>query len=127
MDRYINIGGHKVTAGSDYSTSEVKTADRWIDGKPIYRKVVNINGTTDGTDGSIAINQTSLGIDIDTPIYLMAGNKYLILPRLWNTNDKVTACFYKNGTDWSIEVVTNRIAYPNIALACVIEYTKTTD
>ena len=33
----------------EYSTSEVKTNKVWIDGKPIYRKVINVSGTYYGT------------------------------------------------------------------------------
>jgi hypothetical protein len=39
---FVNIGGHKVSAGQKYSTTEVKTGDVWIDGKPIYRRTWNI-------------------------------------------------------------------------------------
>ena len=42
---FVNIGGHKVSVGQKYSTTEVKTGDVWINGKPIYTRVVSVNGT----------------------------------------------------------------------------------
>ena len=43
---FANIGGHKLSIGKKYSTSEVRTGDVWIDGKPIYRKVIEFTSTT---------------------------------------------------------------------------------
>lgn len=34
---------NELKGGEIYSTSEVKTNKKWINGKPIYRKVVNVN------------------------------------------------------------------------------------
>ena len=37
-----------------YSTSEVLTAERWINGKPVYRKVVSMGALPNTTTKSIA-------------------------------------------------------------------------
>ena len=49
VDVVENGNMHAVTSNAvadslSYSTQEVKTGGTWIDGKPIYRKVLNING-----------------------------------------------------------------------------------
>lgn len=36
----LNIGGQLIE-NTDYSIGEVKTGARWIDGKPIYKKVIS--------------------------------------------------------------------------------------
>lgn len=41
----LNIGGQLIE-NTDYSTGEVKTGARWIDGKPIYRRVFQGTLTT---------------------------------------------------------------------------------
>ena len=64
---FVNLGGHKVSAGIKYSTSEVRTGDVWIDGKPIYRKYTEINVSDMTTSASYLryydlINSPKLGI-----------------------------------------------------------------
>ena len=38
------VTSNAVAEALSYSTEEVNTGKKWIDGKPIYRKVLNING-----------------------------------------------------------------------------------
>jgi len=47
-----------------YSTDEINTGGKWIDGKPIYRKVIPFTLT----DGVAVINTSTLGLNVDTPI-----------------------------------------------------------
>ena len=49
---FVNIGGHKVSAGVKYSTTEVKTGDVWINGKPIYRKTWDLTLTKNSTSSA---------------------------------------------------------------------------
>lgn len=51
-----------------YSTEEIKTNKVWIDGKPIYRKIVKGVGTSLGIswDGSINKGMIPISADIDT-------------------------------------------------------------
>lgn len=39
-----SVTSDAVSRAMSYSTNEVDTGAKWIDGKPIYRKVINING-----------------------------------------------------------------------------------
>ena len=50
----------------NYSTSEVKTNKKWIDGKPIYRKVFNT--TTPSSDGEILVATLSSDVEWVTKI-----------------------------------------------------------
>lgn len=51
-----------------YSTEEVKTNKVWIDGKPIYRKVIKGVGTSLGLswNGSVSSGTVPISADIDT-------------------------------------------------------------
>lgn len=44
----------------DYSTSETNTGKKWIDGKPIYRKVVDTGTLPNGTAKTVAHNISNL-------------------------------------------------------------------
>jgi hypothetical protein len=99
-----------------YSTSEVKTNKIWIDGKPIYRKAIEINVGTTEVSYSIANNISQAWIDMGNSWCTWGGNRTYPLPRLmaeyYITNDfKLTV---KSSTGTNTGYV-------------VIEYTKTTD
>ena len=124
----IPTGWESVTNPDSYSTSEVKTNMTWIDGKPIYRKVVQINGLPNNTettyqtgiingetikyDGFLSLSESDLGLQhmpYFSP-YSSTGNVYY-----WVRKD-TTYIHIKTGTDRS-----SSSAY------IIIEYTKTTD
>lgn len=48
-------------AYSNFSTSEVKTAYTWIDGKPIYKKTIDVAPLPNNTAKNVAHNITDLG------------------------------------------------------------------
>lgn len=56
----IDFNGTTVPAGweevQDYSTNEIKTGKKWIDGKPIYRKVFTGTGLASNTVHNVALN-----------------------------------------------------------------------
>ena len=133
LNEQLNIDDSKITTGNvwsgakvaeeiefvdnknNYSTEE-KVIGEWIDGKPIYRKVININAInlnnwgyipeTDNLSIKKIINATAMGINDSFPDCV--ANLY--------------ARRYPNGNfgfialDWSIIVTT-----------IILEYTKTTD
>ena len=56
-----SISALKSSLDNIYSTSEVKTKDVWIDGKPIYRKVVYFDSSTMNANISFAHGISNLG------------------------------------------------------------------
>ena len=56
-----SISALKSSLDNIYSTSEVKTKDVWIDGKPIYRKVVYFDSSTTNANISFAHGISNLG------------------------------------------------------------------
>ena len=100
-----------------YSTSE-KVVGTWIDGKPIYRKIVDIGSLTNGTQKVVNHN-----INIETPIRC-SGICY---------NPSASMIFTLPMETITIWLDVNQIvAYPktdrtNTTAKAIIEYTKTTD
>ena len=103
-----------VDSSNSYSTDEVKTGGKWIDGKPIYRKVLITTTLINGGEigwGGLESNITSLNIDNCIASYAIIehmGMRYLqFMP------DQGGFVSYYSGI-------------PNDAKV-VMEYTKTTD
>ena len=106
-----------------YSTSEVKTNKVWIDGKPIYRKVVSLTVSIRG-DNSIAHNIANLDTVVLATGVGINNNVRYILPY----------CSYSD-TDYDVSIRTTAtdiiVNYGGQVCALetkiTIEYTKTTD
>lgn len=100
--------------GEIYSTSEVKTNKVWIDGKPIYRKMIQISVGTTEVSYSIANNISQAWIDMGSSWITWGGNRTYPLSRLmaeyYITNDLKLALKSVSGTN------TGYVA---------VEYTKT--
>lgn len=100
-----------------YSTSETKTGGTWIDGKPIYRKV--LTGTVIPSNGSVAIS----GVSMVTDQYgMLRGSN-----GLWEANK--TGYFqvdYNEQTD-SVTYYFSDTSGLSRDWFIVVEYTKTTD
>ena len=102
---YINILITEFSNLANYSTSESDTGMRWIDSKPIYRKVVNFgalpNASTKAVNHGISnlntvvnfygniLNSTTgdrLSLNVPSP----SGPQYDILTTVTNTQVKIT-------------------------------------
>ncbi len=109
--------------GNNYSTSEIKTGQTWIDGKPIYRKCFNgfnfTNGQTMVSNVSSFVNAYGLG-DPGTGI-----TRQIPYYEFYNSNSYMCR-FYKSGSNIILESQLGGVGHTAI-LNCTIEYTKTTD
>lgn len=130
-EEFVQVNGDLLIGESNlvnqYSTSEIKTHKKWIDGKPIYRKVVLINSIS-GTN----VNEIAVPTNIDTMlpnvcgiVYDNSGNGYFInYNNVYNTGQDIGAFYYKTHNCISIK----QYAEFNINNGyIIIEYTKTTD
>jgi hypothetical protein len=113
-----------------YSESEVKTNKVWIDGKPIYRKVITFNS---GTVTSSA--QTNKDVLFSTELdSLVSMNGYVgftsgdVLINTYLGADNHVACYHlKNSSGSSVEFGVQGNIYNNRTVVIIVEYTKTTD
>lgn len=117
-----NIDLETVVNDCVYSTAEKKIG-KWIDGKPIYRKMIDLGNLPNAATKNVAHGLTIANVNI-VHFYGIAksGNIYLSLPHcsIDNTNDAI----FINSKNITIQTGSNRSGYTGY---CVLEYTKTTD
>lgn len=109
-----------------YSTSETRTGKTWIDGKPIYRKVINT-----GALPAASTKTVSIGVqNIDTVIVLAGiaiqrstGN-VIPLPNTTTDNNNIQIWIENLSTIYIRVIPTWASQYQSFV---TIEYTKTTD
>ena len=123
----IGYSQEYVNRDNTYSTSEIKTNKVWIDGKPIYRIVLDTTDTN-STSNWKQYNYSTLGIPsgIDTAWFPEA---YSIIVQ---ENNPYVESFYSQGTriqtspaTAKINILGNGTAYSRYII--IMEYTKTTD
>jgi hypothetical protein len=120
----------------DYSTEETDTGKHWIDGKPIYRKVLNVGHLTLNTEANIGVMQLYPNTNIPNMERMISfrGMGY------WDNGfaDNLTPMYQDGIADISkIRVfysntsnsicVTTWADRTNVSLVVIIEYTKSTD
>ena len=127
---YVNNIIIKINNSNEiYSSSEIKIGT-WIDGKPLYRKVISgtLNDvTTAGTNvnSDVAINVDNRNITIIENAFVVASNRWWTLPFISNTG-YVTIAFVSSGGN-AIRFRSNDTTYNGAACYCSVIYTKTTD
>ena len=116
------------TGADVYSTNETLTNKVWIDGKPIYRKVVYFGDLPNNTSKSIAHGISNLGYIIHWYGFCKGKTNELQrpipFPGISSTNDQAVR-LYSNNTTLSIACVGDNSAYGDCYVT--IEYIKTTD
>lgn len=122
------IYGIKFGGGSlpDYSTTEQRTGQKWIDGKPVYQKTM----VFDDISGRITYSSGVLNLDIETVVEFFAwvklgsqgGSQWITSPFIEN-NAYRCDCHYQSQDD-KIYVNSNWGATNAIV---TFKYTKTTD
>lgn len=122
---HTNEGVDSDGISDEYSTYEIKTNKVWIDGKPIYRKVINF-----GTLPNNNVKKVSHGIlNIDTFVSIN-GITFTIektataLPYAHSDSTNEVSLFIE-GTNVAIRTFGNKTNY--IKTYVTLEYTKTTD
>jgi len=123
------------TAGSGeaenevYSTSEVKTNKVWIDGKPIYRKVINFGNLPNAAIGYVQTGFAQGEIFVTRASGVTTnGTTQYFLPYVHPTTLGKCVSLYAETTSGNI-VVTIRTGEDRSAHTAyvILEYTKTTD
>lgn len=107
---------------NSYSTSEVKTGDTWIDGKPIYRKVITIPSFKD-----VVIN-VNTGITNAETIFIKSGTweRPDVPNKIYSLDNTYMGQYEFNRQNGILNISTNN-QYVTFSGYIVLEYTKTTD
>lgn len=117
---YINITDDESVCNNNYSTSEIDTGKKWVNGKPIYRKVVEIPSSSG--ESNITHN---LGIDFCISVsgfgYYAGNVDYLPIPYVGSEGGRIVIA---NITGNNFTLVST-YALSNIRI--ILEYTKTVD
>lgn len=134
----VNYNGTTVpegytTVGNDYSTTEINTGQTWIDGKPIYRKVINFgslpNTSIKNVSTDLLINEVNIVNYYGTAQGQSGALKYVLhLPDIFvdtpTQSIRLTINTQNNKYNITIQAGSDRSNYDAFV---VIEYTKTTD
>lgn len=131
----IPVGWEEVDDPNDYSTQEQKIGT-WIDGKPLYRKVITGVINNDATNWQVLATISGLNIDtlMITTTNLIEYNdgEYRVVHEL-PYHDRVTYAkfvhlYVSKGSNVEVLVPSNYINdFINNKVIVIIEYTKTTD
>ena len=131
VDEVTSGNMHSVTSNAvakamSYSTSEVNTGKKWIDGKPIYRKVVDCGALPNATYKYVNHNISNLEAFINiSVISSTASGSGTMLPYV-NPNILTTQISYTySKTQIELRTATDYSSYINTY--AILEYTKTTD
>lgn len=115
-----------------YSTSEVKTGYKWIDGKPIYRKIFTGN-MTNTTNSWVNLQQCNLTnadsiLDIKGTITNTSSDKRVLLINSFENSSYHCAFSYLWQTDY-LQCNVSGWTYSNFGFKYIVAiyYTKTTD
>ena len=128
---------NELKSGEVYSTTEVKTGKKWIDGKDIYRIVINDTlGTSNNNWKQINVfsaNYVDKVVSLEGIFSVSNGSFYNIpFTRITDSsfsNKEFCLCnFDPVSGKYSIIAVSNNFsAYSGRPFTAIIEYTKTTD
>lgn len=123
IEQYFDEGLQRTQS---YSTTETLTGGTWIDGKPIYRKVIE-NNTVSGSGWQTLISSGFESVKTMVKIYgiLYTNDGYIISLPWGETSYAISVRF--NTTNKKIYIKMESTAFYNRPYKLVFEYTKTTD
>lgn len=123
----INVDGEEIYNQNvmNYSTTE-QVVGKWIDGKPLYRKVFNITNPTSSNTNYIDIS--SMNIDTATHLYgYYKTNAGTFGIPFHDSNDNLSVMFISGDTNLYIRGRFGNNYTSITEVKVVLEYTKTTD
>ena len=109
-----------------YSTDEIKTNKVWIDGKPIYRQVINITGDSSQSQAIAIISNIDNIVNMFG--WVKSGNIHRNCSTAFFNGAAWTSQLYRNSQYINLECGSNFANFKNGAtITLICEYTKTTD
>lgn len=111
---------------ASYSTTEHKTGGTWIDGKPLYRKVIKVNNPTLNSTFDQPHGISNFKIGFIKQMFVVRGNASREINYFYNTGEYCVSQI--NQTNISFRIPASTWSWGDIEyLIAIIEYTKTTD
>jgi len=118
----VPTGYEEVEETEDYSTSETNTGKKWIDGRPIYRKVIIGTTTISSGNYTVAHDISNLGDIVDFKYYSWQNSTTMFIGSTSPLDGSDKLSVYINGNN-----ITVRSSWESIKRVIILEYTKTTD
>lgn len=127
QENVLNDAKNYINSVNSYSTNEVKTGGKWIDGKPIYRKVVDFGALPNATIKGVSFDNINVDTFVKIEGTAMSSNSTAItIPFADVSNVTQSISIFANSTSVSINTGSvNRLDYNKCYIT--LEYTKTTD
>lgn len=117
-----------INANIDYSTSEVATGGRWVDGKPIYRSVI-VTGAKTANTQNFDVSALNVETFVDIRAMLFTGAAYdgeaLPVPFATPSNAITYQAALQSASRSALAILTTNRTWKSGFI--IIEYTKTTD
>lgn len=120
----LNTTNQNIENLTTYSTTE-KVVGTWIDGKPIYRKVITQNVSNMSSEVDINLGTTDVGVFVNGRV-LVDTSDYTSIVNSQSTLTYYIRNFVFRKTNNTVTVATN-ITGISGTIYVIIEYTKTTD
>lgn len=112
---------------NNYLTDEQKIG-KWIDGKPLYRKVIKTTMAETPSNGTYVSKDVDIGTHIDfgfvEKTILIYGTQHMSLPYINNAGYS-TKCFINSNSN--LILANGNSTFNNCKTYVILEYTKTTD
>ena len=119
--QYDSATGEWSNFSEAYSTSETDTGKKWIDGKIIYRKVINFGSLTNTSEKSVAHNITGITQVISlTAIATNSGTNYRPLNYVRGGTTAIDAL----RSDATNVIINSTVDYSAYTAYVIMEYTK---
>lgn len=120
----VNNNANILQGETTYSLSETDTGKIWIDGKPIYRKVINCGALPNNSIKNVTHNITNLSnvIFANGISYSSTTGNYFPIPYSADSLQAQVKMWVTN-TDVSLQTLSDRSNYTTTYI--ILEYTKT--
>ena len=125
----IEITGENIinNLNEKYSTNE-QIIGKWIDGKPLYRKVIKTTMAETSQSGKYVNKDVPIGLNIDfvyvAKAILISETQYMLLPYINNAGYSTKCFFEKSGMH--LTLANGNSDFNNGETYVIIEYTKAT-
>lgn len=105
----------------DYSTTEIKTGAKWINGAAVYKKTIDLGSLPNNAVKAVAHNISNLGFVIDVQATASDGTNRIVIPATATIGTASQVAIYIDGTNINITSGNDRSAYSGYA---TLYYTK---